>query len=119
MKIEAMRGNITARSNHIEPDSFINMRELDSIELKVNHLSLYIKTCIYEEMPAVDIKSVDMAINNINIGIFINGICEENNSVKTLLSKNIVYELARFEIELPFSVVYSFLTVSKANIKTK
>lgn len=113
MQVQIRNGNEVLNSNHIEPDNFIYMSNLDSTELKVNHLGLYLKTAICERNPNVDAELVEKSIEKIDLSIFVNGICEGNNSVKTLLAKNVTYQLARLDVQVPFSQVYGFLNISK------
>jgi hypothetical protein len=114
MQVQIRNGNQLLNPNHIEPDNFIFMSNLDSTELKVNHLGLYLKTAICENNLNVDVELVEKAIEGIDLSIFVNGICEGNNSVKTLLAKNVTYQLARCNVQVPFSQIYGFLDISKS-----
>lgn len=114
MQVSAMIGSSPLNPKLIEPDTFIIMRELDSPALKVNHLSLYLKAAICQMYPSAEVDSIDKSIDAIDLLIFVNGICEENNSVRTLLSKNIVYQLTKQGIEIPFSNIYGILNISKS-----
>ena len=119
MEIAITLGNKPLIDRRIEPDTYITMSELGTLELKANHLGLYLKTCICEDYSSVSVIVIDKAIDGIDLSSFINGICEENNSIRTLLAKNVVFELSKYEIEIPFSKIYGYLNISKKTIKTK
>jgi hypothetical protein len=89
------------------------MRELDNVDLKVNHLKLYLKTSLIELYPNNDIELINAAIDRIDLSIFVRGICEGNSSIKILLSKNVVFELARVGISIPLSKISSLLNISR------
>lgn len=113
MDVIAGIGSRILNPKPIEPDEFIIMKELDSPALKVNHLSLYLKSTICALLPDQDVKKIDYAIDQIDLYIFVNGICEGNNSVRTLLAKNVVYHLAKENIIIEFSKIYPILGISK------
>jgi len=115
MIVQTMLGEALLNPAYINPDSFIIMKELDNLDLKVNHLSLYLKTSICEYDSNVIIEKISSAIDRINLSIFINGICEDNVSIRTLLAKNVVFEMSKEGIQIPFSIIYSFLNISKNN----
>lgn len=115
MKVDIYNGNVLINPDFVDPDSFIIMKELDNMDLKVNHLKLYIKTNILAMNNTLLVNDVDKAIDRIQLDIFVNGICEGNNSIRTLLAKNIVFELVKVGIEIPFSSIYAILGI---NIKS-
>lgn len=110
MNVITQIGSTVISKPNINQDSFISLRELDSVYLKVNYISLYLKTRIHDLNSELDLLSINNAINNIDLSIFVKGICDGNNQVIILLSKNVIYELSKFGIIVPYASIYDMLS---------
>jgi hypothetical protein len=109
-----MKGSVLNKDSKNSED-FISMKELDSAELKINHLGLYLKTNILSIDDTLSIEDVNTAIDRVNLALFINGICEGNASIRTLLTNNIVYELSRVGIiNISVSNISKILYIEKS-----
>lgn len=119
MEVQVLRSGSIVNGN-IENDSFISMKELGSMQLKVNHLSIFIKKAIISmifgnsDKERNEVIAIDSAINNINLELFINGVSEGNSSVRHLLTDNILYELMKHGVihnSINFDSIYNILGV--------
>jgi len=97
MNIKLKVGNEELNVKNETIDSNISIEELKTQELKINYLNLFLKSNIAEliEDSSITQSMIDATIDSIDLAIFINDICENDEAVKKLLIKNIIFVLER------------------------
>jgi len=119
MNIKLKVGNEELNVKNETIDSNISIEELKTQELKINYLNLFLKSNIAEliEDSSITQSMIDATIDSIDLAIFINDICENDEVVKKLLIKNIIFVLERHSGKtnvISFNALYKLLSSLKS-----